>query len=171
MKKFIGLMGFLCFTGSVQADALYRSTDKTGKVHYGDKPLSDAAEVATLRPIGEPSTDESLPFELRRAKEKYPVTLYIADECAEACKLARGYLLKRGVPYAEKKLVTVDDVAAFKKASASEQLPTALIGKTWLKGFLESRWASELDVAGYPKTAPYGVRPAIKSAPENKNRQ
>ena len=31
------------------------------------------------------------------------------------------------------------------------------VGKTLLSGFEAGQWNSELDIAGYPKTAPYGA--------------
>ncbi len=164
MKKFLWL-AMLVLAANVQAETYYRSIDKDGKVHYGEKPVEGADDVATLKPRAEPTSRDSLPFETRRAKEKYPVTLYIADECADGCKQAREYLLKRGIPFTEKKLVTVEDVAAFKSETASDRLPVVKIGKKVLTGYLQSQWSSELDSAGYPQSAPYGMRSAIQPEP------
>lgn len=172
MKK-LCFMALLALAANVQADTYYRSIDKDGKVHYGDQPLADTADVATLKSKAEPLPSDALPFETKRAKEKFPVTLYLADECADGCKQARDYLLKRGIPFTEKKLVTVDDVAAFKKETASDRLPVVKIGKTLLKGFLLSEWRTALDEAGYPQNAPYTPRPIVSLSPliENKNTQ
>ena len=164
MSKYFWL-AILVFTANVQAETYYRSIDKDGRVHYGEKPVEGADDVATLKARAMPNADESLPFETRRAKEKYPVMLYIADECQDGCKQAREYLLKRGIPFTEKKLVTVDDVAAFKKEIASDRLPVVKVGKKIITGFLQSQWSSELDAAGYPQSAPYGIRPTAKPAP------
>ncbi|MDP2804764.1 MAG: glutaredoxin family protein [Gallionellaceae bacterium] len=168
MNKYLWLAMFV-LAANVQAETYYRSIDKNGKVHYGEKPVEGADDVAALQARAAPNIDETLPFETRRAKEKYPVTLYLADECAEGCKQAREYLLKRGIPFTEKKLVTVDDVEAFKKETASDRLPVIKIGKTLLKGFLQSQWAGELDSAGYPQNASYGFRAVVKPAPAMKS--
>lgn len=165
MKTGLGLAVLLLLAGNAQAEEYYRSIDSAGKVHYGDAPLMNA-DVEKLKTKAEPTPNDALPFEMNRAKEKFPVTLYVADGCGNACELAREYLNKRGIPYTETNLVTVDDMAAFKKASGGDLIPVMTVGKDiWIKGFLESLWRQELDKAGYPKTAPYRSRPAIKPAP------
>lgn len=165
MMKWSWLIALLLLAGTAQAEEYYRSIDSKGKVHYGDSPLTGAAEVAELKPVSEPVPDESLPFETRRAQEKFPVTLYIARDCGEPCKLAGEYLSKRGIPYTEKNLVTTEEIDAFKKASGGDQIPAISIGKRWLIRFSETQWSNALDTAGYPQTAPYGFHPAIKRAP------
>lgn len=154
----------LLLAGGVGAEEYYRSIDAAGKVHYGDKPLPDAADIAKLDSLSVPVPDESLPFETRRAREKFPVTLYVAEGCGEPCNLARDYLNKRGIPFTEKNLTTIEEINAFKKASSGDQIPAVTIGKNWLVRFSESLWSNALDTAGYPQTAPYGFRPAVKSA-------
>ena len=166
MKKIFGLVAVLLLTHGAQAEEYYRSLDASGKVHYGDDPLTDAADINKIKPLSEPDRGDTTPYEIRRAQEKFPVTLYVADSCGKACSLAQDYLSKRGIPYTEKRLVTNEDIDAFKKASGSDQIPVMNIGKNWLKGFLENSWSAELDAAGYPKSAPYGYRPVKKSAPE-----
>jgi glutaredoxin len=164
MKKLFWFVALSLLAGVAQADEYYRSIEGTGKVHYGDKPLPDAADVARLNSLSEPVPDESLPFETRRAQEKSPVTFYIAEGCGDPCKLARKYLNKRGIPYTEKNLVMAEEIDAFKKASGGDQIPAITIGKNWLVRFSESLWSNALDTAGYPQTTPYGFRPSIKSA-------
>jgi glutaredoxin len=166
MKKYFALLVLLLLAQGVQAEEYYRSLDSTGKIHYGDEPLTDAADINKIKPLSEPDRGDTTPYEIRRAQEKFPVTLYVGDGCGKACTMAQDYLNKRGIPYTEKKLVTTDEVEAFKKASGGDQIPVMNIGKSWLKGFLESSWGAELDAAGYPKSAPYGYHPAKKSAPE-----
>ena len=164
MKKYFGLLVLCLWVAGAQADEYYRSLDGTGKIHYGDKPLADAADFEVIKPLIEPVPDDALPFEMRRAVEKFPVTLYVADECGNGCKLAHDYLTKSGIPFTEKKLMAAEEIEAFKKASGGDQIPVMNIGKSWLKGFLESGWSAELDAAGYPKTAPYAMRHANKPA-------
>jgi glutaredoxin len=161
MNKLFLLITLLILASNVQAGALYRSIDENGNVQYSDKPVPNAADTERLNATFEPAQDDSLPFEARRANSKFPVTLYVADSCGSGCTQARDYLTKRGIPFTEKKLVTMEDIEAFKKDSGGNQIPVMHIGTNWLTGFMESSWRLVLDDAGYPKNAPY----APKSTP------
>lgn len=146
----------LMFAGNAQAE-LYRSIDKDGKVHYSDVPLQGSEDVAAVKVDKVPTPDETLPYETRRAMQNFPVSLYTFPDCGSACKVARDHLVKRGIPFSEKSLIKQEDIDTFRKDSGDNQMPALSIGKTWLKGFLEEKWAKELDIAGYPKAA--GARP------------
>jgi len=161
MKRIVLLLSCLAWMPT-QAGELYRWVDKAGKVHYGDLPPPEAAQIEEKKfsPAGTPGAD--LPYATRRAQQDFPVTLYVADNCTEYCDQARRLLNERGIPYTEKKLVTQEDIDAFKSLSGSDSAPTLAVGRTFLKGFLATQWHSELDIAGYPKTAPY--RPATPAA-------
>lgn len=155
-------------TAGALAGELYRWVDPSGKVHYGDVP-----EAAVLKPeqkkFSDSSTpDDALPYETRRARETFPVTLYVGNNCKELCQQARDFLNRRGVPFTEKNLVTQEEVDAFRKMSGAEIAPTLSVGSNWLKGFWAEQWSSELDFAGYPKAAPYGFRPATPPAAAQK---
>lgn len=170
MKRIILLLACLAIMPfGAQAGKLYRWVDHQGKVHYGDAPPADGAQVEskklsdTVEPTGE------LPYETRRAQQNFPVTLYVTDNCAEYCDHARNLLNKRGIPFGEKKLLTQQDIDAFKSLSGSDSAPTLAVGKTFLKGFLAVRWHNELDIAGYPKTAPYRA-PRTPSTPATASR-
>ncbi|MDD5301396.1 MAG: glutaredoxin family protein [Gallionella sp.] len=167
MKRIVLLLSCLAVVPSgAQADELYRWLDAQGKVHYGDVPPAGATQVTTIKSPAAAAPGEDLPYETRRAQQNFPVTLYVADNCAEACNQARELLSKRGIPFSEKSLITQEDIDAFKALSGSDSVPTLAVGKAFLKGFLAGQWHGELDIAGYPKTAPYraaGVLPA--SAP------
>ena len=161
MKRLLMLV-LLAAWGSTQAET-YRWVDKTGKVHYGDLPSGEAAQVER-KTFGDVSGMENadLPYETRRAQQKFPVTLYVFDGCGEPCQQARGFLEKRGIPFSEKKLVTQEDIDRFRKESGSDQAPTLSVGKAWLKEFEAGQWGGELDLAGYPRIAPY--RPPAQPA-------
>lgn len=159
MKLFLFLFGFFLF-GNAQAGELYRSIDSSGKVHYSDRPLSGTEDVERLKLGSEPLPDDSLPYETQRAKQTFPVTLYIYEDCGAVCKQARDLLNQRGVPFIEKVLASQEDINTFRKTSGGGQVPAATVGKTWLNGFLAEQWNKELDFAGYPKSAPYRPRPA-----------
>lgn len=167
MKRFLLLAG-LVIAVNAQAEDVYRSIDSHGKVHYDDHPLPGAQDVEALKMGKAPVPEESLPYETRRARENFPVTLYTFPDCGSACKMARDYLIKRGIPFSEKSLTKQEDIDAFRKDSGDSQLPAMSIGKNWLKGFLEEKWVMELDIAGYPKAA--GARPP-KAEPPAKSAQ
>src|SRR5690606_13455421 len=91
--------------------------DAKGRVHYSDRqPMPDAqgqvvrTQSISARPQAPSIGDPTLPWALRSAAARYPVTLYTADAC-EPCELARRHLAQRGVPYTEKR---VGDAAALK---------------------------------------------------------
>jgi len=149
----------------VHAASLYKWTDKDGKVHYGDKPAEDAVK-AEQKKFSAPVSggDDDLSYGVRKAKQDFPVTLYAAPNCAEICVQARALLNKRGIPYTEKNLVTKEDFDEFKAKTGGNSIPALTIGKSLVNGFEAGRWNSELDIAGYPKIAPYGTRPLQPAA-------
>ena len=168
MKYLVLWLGCLAYAPSgIQAGELYRWVDTLGKVHYGDVIPLDANQIEEKKFSGSIATDEYLPYETRRARQNFPVTLYVAENCSEYCKLARDLLNKRGIPYSEKMLATREEFDAFRALSGSDSVPTLSIGKTFFKGFQAEQWNSEFDIAGYPKTAPYRApnTPAVPVAP------
>ena len=167
MKSIILLLACLTAVSlSVQAGELYRWVDSSGIVHYSDVPSADAEKIDSRRFSDEVTPSENLPYETRRAQQNFPVTLYVGDGCGETCDQARSLLSKRGIPFSEKLLRTKQDVDAFKQLSGFDGVPALAVGKNFLRGFLAERWNSELDIAGYPKTAPYRApgTPAIPGA-------
>lgn len=176
MKRIVLLLGCLASLPSgAQAGELYRWVDSSGRVYYGDVPPAEATQVEVRKFPDGIMSSEYLPYETRRAQQNFPVTLYVADNCGETCNQARSLLAKRGIPFSEKLLKTNEEIDAFKQLSGSEIAPTLALGKTFLKGFQAEQWHSELDIAGYPKTAPYrapNIQPVVPAAanpaaPEN----
>ena len=145
---------------NAHADSLYRWVDKEGKVHYGDRPAEDAI-MPEQKKFGAPpdAGDDDLSYNVRKAKQDFPVTLYTTADCGEQCVLASSFLNKRGIPFIEKKLSTKAEFDAFKKQTGGTGVPALTVGKSLLSGFEAGQWNSELDLAGYPKTAAYGSRP------------
>jgi hypothetical protein len=168
MKSIILLLVCLAnMSLSVQAGELYRWVDASGKVYYGDVLPADAMQVEVRKFPEDIMSNEYVPYETHRAQQNFPVILYVSNGCGETCDQARSLLSKRGIPFGEKLLRTKQDVEAFKQLSGMDSVvPVLAVGKNFLKGFLESQWNSELDIAGYPKTAPYRapVTPSIPAA-------
>ncbi|MGA9665759.1 MAG: glutaredoxin family protein [Gallionella sp.] len=150
----------------VTAGELFRWVDKAGKMNYGDVPPADATDIERLSISSESTLNDDLPYETRRAQENFPVTLYVGNDCGDLCDQARSLLNKRGIPFTEKLLHTREDIEAFKKLSGIDGgIPVLAVGRDFLKGYSEPRWNSELDIAGYPKTASYRQRIATPKPP------
>lgn len=168
MRISILLLACLAIISSTaQAGELYRWVDSSGKVYYGDVLPSDALQVEVKKFPKDTTSNEYLPYDTLRAQQNFPVTLYVSEDCGGTCVQARSLLNKRGIPFSEKSLKTSKDTEAFKQLSGFDAfVPTLVVGKDYLKGLEESQWNSELDIAGYPKTASYRQRTAPPSMPE-----
>ena len=169
MKPFLfssALLMVLAFSWHSQAAELYRWVDSKGVMHYSDTPPPNKEDAITKRLGSNIESDEDLSFEARRAKQNFPVTLYVGSACGDLCDQGRSLLNKRGIPFSEKVLKTKEDVEALKQLSGIEGMPMLAVGKTYRGGFLAEQWHSELDIAGYPKTAPYRApgKPSSSSA-------
>lgn len=170
MKSFFLIAGMCALLNAgAQAETLYRWVDSEGKVHYGDRVEPDAAGVVKKKFTSPVVTeDDLLSFEARRAHQNFPVTLYVAERCGDPCVKARDFLNKRGIPYTEKSLVWKEEIEQFRKLTGGNSVPAVTIGKVVLNGFEAGQWGSELDIAGYPKTPPIGMRLRPPPAKESK---
>ena len=137
----------------------YRWTDSTGRTIISDTPPPGRARDVARTGNGTGESEE-MPYALRKAVESYPVTLYTSAECLGECKQARELLNARGVPFTEKMVQSEDDVAALKKLFGDAFVPALTVGKQSFRGFSGSAYDNLLDLAGYPKSAPYGSKPA-----------
>jgi glutaredoxin len=138
---------------AMPAHALYKVVGPDGKVTYTDRPPSGAdGKVTPLTATGSAlATDPAdLPLELRQAVARYPVTLYVVADC-EPCDSARALLRQRGIPYAERIVVSDADADALLRLTGTRDLPTMAIGVQHLRGFSADIWSGYLDSAGYPR--------------------
>lgn len=149
----IGLAAATLFAPQAQAQQVYRIVGPDGRVTFSDKPPLDAsAKVAPTVPLasaGAGSSAASLPFELRQASSKYPVTLYTSNDCAP-CGAGRAYLSSRGIPFTEKTIGTPEDADALERLAGVRSLPLLTVGGQQIKGYSDSEWGQFLDAAGYP---------------------
>lgn len=142
------LLGALVLASS-PAMALYKVVGPDGKVSYTDRPPADQPSQS-LKTNGSVADTASLPFELRQAASRYPVTLYTSNDCAP-CDQGRNALKARGVPFTEKTVQTAEDDKALQAREGTRNLPVLRIGSQQLKGFQASDWNGYLDAAEYPK--------------------
>ncbi len=162
MKRTVMLAVVLVATGTLVAADLYRWVDENGKVEYRDTPPPSSAKKVEQRRLGGGMVEtSSLPFSVQLAAKNFPVTLWNAA-CGAPCDQARAHLARRGIPHAEKDAQA--DVEAFKKLTGGIDVPVLYVGSNRVTGYLEAEWDSALDIAGYPRSAPPGVKPAAKSA-------
>ena len=145
------------------AQPVYRTVGPDGKVTFSDKaPVESNARVTPgAGAAGGGNSGNALPFELRQVAQKFPVTLYVGDNCSP-CQSAKTLLLSRGVPFTEKTVNTNEDGQALQRLSGDNSLPFATIGGQQLKGFSDGEWTQFLNAAGYPSTSilPGSYRPA-----------
>jgi glutaredoxin len=148
----LALLSLLCSTA---AQAQYKVVGPDGKVTFTDRPPPAVeGKVTPLAPRNTPaSTSVALPLELRQASSRYPATLYVITGACEPCDGARQLLRQRGVPFAEKQIVTADDSDALERLTGSRDSPTLTLGSQTLRGLSAEVWNSYLDAAGYPRTS------------------
>jgi glutaredoxin len=136
------------------AQAQYKVVAADGSVTYTDRPRADASARVTNLAYGGAAqpVEAALPLELRQAAQRYPVTLYTGNNCLP-CDNGRQLLQQRGIPYAEKRVTTEDDVVALERAVGGRTVPALTIGTQALRGLSEGDWTAYLDAAAYPRTS------------------
>ena len=133
---------------------VYRIVGPDGKVTFSDKPpaTESTSRVGAASGSATGGVSAGLPYELRQVATKYPVTLYVGDNCGP-CGAGRSMLTSRGIPFVEKTVNSNDDIQALQRLSGDTSLPFMTIGSQQLKGFSDSEWTQFLDAAGYPSSS------------------
>jgi glutaredoxin len=177
----IALLGL---TLSTSAQTIYRIMGADGKVTFSDKPPNTSAAGKASASASTNSAEASgagLPFELRQATSRFPVTLYSGADCAP-CADGRAMLVNRGIPFTERSVKTPEDAAVLLRTTGETTLPLLVIGQQHLKGYSQSEWMQTLDAAGFPPSsqlppgykfaaatplAPPAVKAPATTAPDN----
>lgn len=146
------LLGLAALGASMPALALYKVVGPDGKVTYTDRiPGPGDGKVTPLTPKGNSTVETAaLPLELRQVAQRYPVTLFVVADCAP-CDSGRALLRQRGIPHAEKLVLTEEDADALQRLTGTRDAPTLMIGQQALRGLSTENWNAYLDAAGYPK--------------------
>jgi glutaredoxin len=138
----------------VAAQGMYRWVDKDGRVHYGDKPPTEAAKQVETRKVTPNVVETSTAgYESQAAAKKFPVALYTHPDCKEPCNDARALLSKRGVPFSEIVVSDEKQRAELIRLAGAAEVPVMTVGKEVQKGYEAGLYSAALDRAGYPKTA------------------
>lgn len=134
---------------------VYVIRDKSGKiVGYSDQPPpSSATEVRRL--IDNRSDTDQLSYEMRRAVDLAPVSLYTSPTCNNICDSARKLLSQRKIPFSEQSVTTQEQLDALKQLVGRDnpQVPVLVVGRQPTEGFAAPTWNNALDTAGYPKAS------------------
>jgi len=149
----------LALTSACTVAETYRWVDPAGRTVISDTPPPGRAHSVAKAGASNGNTD-GLPFAVKQAVESFPVTLYTSADCVNECKQARDLLNARGVPFTEKMLQTPEDFDELKALVGDAFIPSLKVGKQSFRGFESGAYTNLLDLAGYPKTAPYGSKPA-----------
>lgn len=163
-----------CFCAA-HALAQYKYTGPDGRVVYSDTPppasVKGAQKVPVAPSAAPPDGASNLPFALQQPARNFPVTLYSAPSCA-GCDAGRAFLIKRGIPFTEKTVKSIEDIRELTKATGATSIPVLTVGPNKQAGFEASAWGEALDSAGYPQTSQlppsYKSPPAISAAPPEK---
>ncbi|HEU0203822.1 MAG TPA: glutaredoxin family protein [Burkholderiaceae bacterium] len=150
----VGVLALSLFFAVGAAQAQFKWTDANGKVYYGDNPPRDARNITRVGSAAADPADPfaGFPFELRRAVENFPVTLYTSSNCGP-CDAGRSLLQARGVPFAEKTVSSEQDIEELQRLGLGKRVPVLVAGRQNVKEFETSAWHALLDSAGYPRTS------------------
>ena len=134
------------------AHALFKVVGPDGRVTYSDRaPMPSDGKVSPVNSETGRASDPALPYALRQVATRFPVTLYTASDCGEACALGRALLARRGVPYTERTAETEEDRQAWQRLVGGPEAPVLKVGGQSLRGYTQATWDETLDVAGYPR--------------------
>jgi len=166
MKLLVPAVLALMFAAQVQAAQLYRWVDADGKVHYTDTQPPKGAKDIEKKQVTTRAGDVQLPYDVRRAAETFPVTVFNAD-CGEPCDSARKLLERRGVPYTDRNARDPEVQVELKKITGGlVEVPVMQVGRSTVKGWEPGQWNIALDAAGYPKSGTVRPSPPKKEAPK-----
>src|SRR5574343_197999 len=153
------LMLCLALSGAAVQAETYRWSDSAGKTVISNTPPPGKAK-SVVKTGGKAEPGDNMPFATRKAAEAFPVTLYTSAECAGECKQARDLLNGRGGPFTEKMVQSAAEIDELKALVGDAFVPTLKVGNQRFRGFETGAYDNLLDLAGYPKTAPFGAKPS-----------
>jgi glutaredoxin len=160
MIRFLALMTLMGLASLASAQQ-YRWVDEQGRVHYTDTPPPPSAKDTKKKNLKGNAVGTQQSYELTKAMQESPVTLYTHPDCKDACQLARDVLNKRGVPFTEVQTFDPKGLERLKAVSGGITVPVMVVGSQVEKSVSETAFNNALDIAGYP-------RPGVAQAREQK---
>jgi glutaredoxin len=162
MKALALIVALMLAIAPATAGKLYKWVDKNGNVHYTDQPPPPEAKTAEQKTLGDKGSEAPVPsYALQQAAKNFPVTLYTADQCGDACSKASALLSQRGVPFTAKDARDPTAAEELKALIGGKlEVPVMKLGSQVVRGWEESAWNTALDAAGYPKWAVTPTRAA-----------
>lgn len=149
MRRF-ALIVLAALIGPQAQAQTYVWTDEHGRKHYSDQPPPPSVK-SDQRDFGPGNTTAVPPYAVRQAARNHPVTIYVSDACP-LCDDARRLLKSRGVPFAEKKVGTKEELEALTQHfDGNGIVPSIDVGSQKFPGFTADKWHAMLDEAGFPK--------------------
>ncbi len=155
--RYLAVVLLAALSLGVQAQT-YRWVDSNGRTVFSDTPPTGKARAKSTTTASDPG--DGLPFATKRASEAFPVILYTSADCTDDCKRARDLLSGRGVPFTEKMVQKQAEYDELKDLVGDAFVPSIKVGNQRSRGFDAPSYHNLLDLAGYPKTAPYRNKPA-----------
>lgn len=158
----LALLGSILLASALAAaQTTYRWIDPdSGRTVISDRPPPAGARQV-VKQAGDEASEAPIPYATRQAAEKFPVVLYSAANCLDVCAQARELLNGRGIPFSEKMLNSQEALDEFaRQLGGAATVPSIGVGRQSFKGFESTAWNKLLDLAGYPKSAPYGAKPS-----------
>lgn len=147
----------LLLAGPAAMAETYKWTEGGKTVISDTPPPGKATAVTKAGATAEPG--DNMPFAVRKAMETFPVTLFTTADCISECKQARDLLNARGVPFTEKLIQKPEEAEELKQLVGDLFVPSIKVGSQKFRGIEAGAYNNLLDLAGYPKTAPYGSKP------------
>jgi glutaredoxin len=161
MKALALIVALMLTTSLATAGKLYKWVDKDGNLHYTDQPPPAEAKTTEQKKFGDNASDAPVPYALQQAVKNFPVTLYSADQCGDACNKAAALLGQRGVPFTQKDARDPAVAEELKSLNGGKlEVPVMKLGSQVVRGYEENTWNAALDAAGYPKWAVSPTRAA-----------
>jgi glutaredoxin len=127
---------------------IYRWTDATGKVYYGDKPPPNtkASEVATrISSYAGAPTLSGAPPGIAVGRD---IVLYSTDWCGY-CKQARAHLDSRRIRYSGRDVEKSDSARNEYNKLGGKGVPVILVGGQRMNGYSQGHLDKMLKTAGY----------------------
>lgn len=127
-KAFLILLLSISFSTASLAE-IYKWTDASGKVHYGDKPTQQAQKLEVNTKHSEPVV-----YEQAASPEHKEVIMYSTSWCGY-CRKARKYFTANSIPFTEYDVEKNRRAKREYDALGASGYPLILIGDQRMQGF------------------------------------